>query len=513
MQFLLQVTGVNIYATVKDTNQLSVQRGSSLLLRQAIKDIETELSLAKSQDIKLKAISTGASAGLFAFEAKTPQEASQIQDEIVRTLNQSEKYKQLTFVIDSVPVTNGNFKQAKEKVLALNRFRQFQQATIVFPVKNEDQRVINPCAWDNLRPADGQEPEIVTRDKSDHGPAIISFSAEVRHKYGRDQKHAFIERETGIKLNSNEGFTNDLQEIATLNSHQSHLQTLENKLAILYFDGNGFGGIQNELEDSGELSKFDRLVQERRKKWLKNLIETIRTDEDFKITIRRKKQTLDAIRLEVLLWGGDEIILAVPAWKGMYVLQHFYQFQRSFPNYNDKTLTHAGGLVFCHVRTPIQRMQELAQEIADHIKDAHLDKIDKYSPDADLYDYVVLESVDYPTQSWKNFLIKKYGVAIEKHWKPQKPLDGNHDNLAIKFNRLKESLPRRQLYRLASALIKNETKFANAYQQFEKVVDDAAKINAIAKQIFPGMDNHLHWLHLVDLWDYFSPQNVQSEVK
>ena len=406
MQFLLQVTGVNIYATVKDTNQLSVQRGSSLLLRQAIRDIETEYSQVRNQDVKLKAISTGASTGLFAFEAKTSKDACQIQDEIVCTLNQSEKYKHLTFVVDSVPITNGNFKQAKEKVFALNRFRQFQQTTVVFPVKNEDPQIQNPCAWDNLRPADGQEPEIVKRDKGDRGPAIISLGAEVRHKYGRDQKHEFIEQETGIKLNQNEGFTNDLQEIATLNSHQSHLKSLENKLAILYFDGNGFGGIQNELEDSCELYKFDRLVQKRRKKWLKNLIETIRTDEDFKITIKRKKQTLDAIRLEVLLWGGDEIILAVPAWKGMHVLQHFYQFQRSFPRYNNKNLTHAGGLVFCHARTPIQRMQELAQEIADHIKDAHLDKIDKYSPDADLYDYVVLESVDYPTQSWKSLLKK-----------------------------------------------------------------------------------------------------------
>ena len=59
---------------------------------------------------------------------------------------------------------------------------------------------------------------------------------------------------------------------------------------------------------------------------------------------------------------------------------------------------------------------------------------------------------------------------------------------------------------MVSSLIKNETEFANAFKQFEKVVDDAAKIDAIAKQIFPGMENHMHWLHLLDLWDYFAPE-------
>jgi len=507
MRYLLQVAGVNIYATVKDTNQLSVQRGSSLLLRKAMVDIDINHS-------ELREISTGASTGLFEFEADNDDKALEIQDKIINELNIDKNYRHLSFVVDIVVIQENNlkkecaFKNAKEEVLALNRFRQFQQSTIVFPAKNNNLQIA-PCAWDNLRPADGQESEIVTREKIEHGSAIISLSAEARHKFGRDQKREFLEQETGMKFEENEGFTYDLHEITTLDSNQSHLKSLDNKLAILYFDGNGFGGIQDELKHSCELKKFDKLIQDKRKEWLRKLIETIRTDKDFKIKVKRKNRPVDALRLEILLWGGDEIMLAVPAWKGMQVLQHFYQFHKNW-QYKDKILTHAGGLVLCHVRTPIQRMQKLAQEIADHIKDAYLGNkegmIDKYSPDANLYDYVVLESVDYPTQTWKTFLTKKHTHAITKQWKPQKPLEGDFQNYVKKLNYLKETLPRRQLYRLANTMI-NETEFAKAYNRFGNIVDNAEKLEEIAKQIFPDMERNLHWLHLLDLWDYFAPEN------
>ena len=516
-QYLLRIEGVNIYATVEDTNQISVQRGSSLLLRQAIKNIEEKFT-------QLKSISTGASVGLFQFEAANDQEAVKIRDEIAHGyLNkdtEKEGYRHLTFVVDVVVIENDDFERAKEAVIALNRFRQFQQATLVFPPENikliEKDKPIGPCAWDNLRPADGKGIEIVTREKKDHGPAVLSLSAEARHNHGRDQKRKFIEEETGLSFD----YTNDLQEIVTPDKNQEHLDPLKNKLAVLYFDGNGFGDIQKALNQI-QLQKFDKTVQTKRKAWLRKLIEETCDHEDFKTNLKREGKPINAIRLEILLWGGDELMLAVPAWKGMEVLQHFYDFHKdwTYPEGNEikenkdkQYLTHAGGLVFCHVKTPIQRIKKLAREIADHIKDEYLGegKIDKYSPDANLYDYVVLESIDYPTQSWPVFLEKRYKQTVAKNRQPQQPLEGYDETQRDKFNDLKEKLPRRQLYRLVNSLINPDQKLAGAHQRFSDVVDNAAELEEKVKQLFPSTDPNLHWLHLLDLWDYFAPPNAPS---
>jgi hypothetical protein len=520
MQYLLQISGVNIYATVEDTNQLSVQRGSSLLLRQAIKNIEEKFP-------QLKSISTGASIGLFQFEAADLQAAKKIRDEIANDyLNKDTKnegYRYLTFVVDVAAIQNNDFKRAKEEVIALNRFRQFQQATLVFPPENtkliEKDKPIGPCAWDNLRPADGKGIEIVTREKKDHGPAVLSLSVEARHRYGRDQKRKFIKEETGLSFD----YTNDLQEIAETDT--PHLSSLNNKLAVLYFDGNGFGDIQKALNQN-QLQEFDKTVQTKRKAWLRNLIETIQKDDDFKTGTKRKNEKkesaeVDAIRLEILLWGGDELMLAVPAWKGMEVLQHFYDFHKdwTYPEGNEikenkdkQYLTHAGGLVFCHVKTPIQRIKKLAREIADHIKDKYLGegKIDKYKLDANLYDYVVLESIDYPTQSWPAFLEKRYTQSIAKNRQPQRPLYDGYNCYRDAFRELTENLPRRQLYRLANAIVDPHEDFAEAHQRFSDVVDNAAKLEDKVKQLFPGTDPNLHWLHLLELWDYFAPLDAPS---
>jgi hypothetical protein len=523
MQYLLQISGVNIYATVEDTNQLSVQRGSSLLLRQAIKNIEEKFP-------QLKSISTGASIGLFQFEAADLQAAKKIRDEIANDyLNKDTKnegYRYLTFVVDVAAIQNNDFKRAKEEVIALNRFRQFQQATLVFPPENtkliEKDKPIGPCAWDNLRPADGKGIEIVTREKKDHGPAVLSLSVEARHRYGRDQKRKFIKEETGLSFD----YTNDLQEIAETDT--PHLSSLNNKLAVLYFDGNGFGDIQKALNQN-QLQEFDKTVQTKRKAWLRNLIETIQKDDDFKTGTKRKNEKkesaeVDAIRLEILLWGGDELMLAVPAWKGMEVLQHFYDFHKDWIHEETnngeqitKHLTHAGGLVFCHVKTPIQRIKKLAREIADHIKDEYLGegKIDKYKLDANLYDYVVLESIDYPTQSWGSFLTKRYTQAVAKNRQPQQPLKGYDETHRDKFNGLKEKLPRRQLYRLAHAIINPDEEFAKTHLRFTEVVDNTTELEDIAKQLFPNIDqsqvSNLHWLHLLELWDYFAPPDTPPE--
>jgi hypothetical protein len=109
--FYLRIEGVNLNYVLEDTNQLSVIRGGSLLLRQAVKDIEAKFPA-------LRKISTGASVGLFQFEAEDEKEAKGLRDEkIVGFLSKDWRYKHFTFVVD-VQAASDNFLSNKEAVLA-----------------------------------------------------------------------------------------------------------------------------------------------------------------------------------------------------------------------------------------------------------------------------------------------------------------------------------------------------------------------------------------------------------
>src|SRR2546423_1090500 len=91
--FYLRIEGVNLSYVLEDTNQLSVVRGSSLLLRQAVKDIEAKFPA-------LRKISTGASIGLFQFETDGEEEIKGLHDKIVGFLSKDWRYKHFTFVVD-----------------------------------------------------------------------------------------------------------------------------------------------------------------------------------------------------------------------------------------------------------------------------------------------------------------------------------------------------------------------------------------------------------------------------
>jgi hypothetical protein len=86
--FYLRIEGVNLSYVLEDTDQLNVVRGGSLLLRQAVKDIEARFP-------NLKKISTGASIGLFEFKDDDQPTAEKLRNDIADYLNTD--YKHLTF--------------------------------------------------------------------------------------------------------------------------------------------------------------------------------------------------------------------------------------------------------------------------------------------------------------------------------------------------------------------------------------------------------------------------------
>ncbi|RKZ70792.1 MAG: hypothetical protein DRR19_33120 [Candidatus Parabeggiatoa sp. nov. 1] len=182
MEFYLRVEAVNLSYFIFDTTDICTVRGGGLLLLSAIHKIENNFK-------QLKAISTGASAGLFTFTATALENAKALQQQIVEFLSQDKALKQATFVIDTLPVGN-NFNEDKEKLIALNRWQQMQSPTVVFPSSHYKQQFARPiCSRDQIRPA----------SKTGEKNEIISESVYQRYQYGRKQKQAFYRQQTGLK--------------------------------------------------------------------------------------------------------------------------------------------------------------------------------------------------------------------------------------------------------------------------------------------------------------------------
>lgn len=201
----------------------------------------------------------------------------------------------------------------------------------------------------------------------------------------------------------------------------------------------------------------------------------------------------------------------------MEVLQKFYTISKKWEFVDDKgkvhPLTHAGGLVFCHHKTPLDRIQALAKEMADHIKEQQKKR---NAEEENLYHYLVLESIDFPTRPYPDFIQKQYGQHNAEVWQPQKPLYDNWSGRQKIFRSLAEEkeIGRRQFYKLAMAAAESVSKFEQRYGRFCELTDQHEEITRQVHELFPAAAQHsqlLPWIHLSELWDYFSPEPSTKE--
>jgi hypothetical protein len=503
--YFLRVEGVNIYDTVTDTNQLSTVRGGSLLLREAIFKVR-HLLVTKGWGTP---VSIGASVGLFELNGAADRGA--VEKEVTRLLRgekvnsiETAAFRHLTFVVDVQGERLGkDFADAREAVLAKNRFRQMCQLTAAVP---EDVRnSTGPCGLDGVRPA-GQKS---IREKE------VSPSVWDRYEYGREGRQKFYKDElkhvseivgsTEDKITrcaeSQSGFdqsiadkllfTDDLRKIADAEGEK-----LNGKIAVLYFDGNGFGRIQRRhCETPDDLRDFDRCIQTKRGKLLYRLLEKFKGEARFK--------NGDALRLETLLWGGDEMMFVVPAWMGLEVLHFIYDCTKGW-KFAGEDLTHAGGLVFCHHKTPISRMTALARQLGEWVKEQPGGR------QGNKYDYVALESIDFPTESLECFWerrVKGYAdfrtpVAAPEDW------DTKRDGLTRAMG---EGVARAQIYEIlrkalaAGAVVSDHAEFKSQFEERLRRVATDKKVEAVltaVDSLFPASAPFWRWAHLVELWDY-----------
>jgi hypothetical protein len=534
MNYLLRVEAVNLGHFVYDTNKIQPTRGGSFLLLDSVQKLDGETILGA----KLKKITTGASIGLYRFTAENGVKPEDVADEALKVLNTATG-DHATFAVAYVKDT-GNFKVDLLKLQTKVRWQQYQQPTLILP------KTIPPtkeeCSFDGVRPA-------VDQFLKKSASKSVKHRADKGRKLRQQIYKNILGTETYAKVINNikskdtggkddrDIVTDDIQELA----YHKDMGNLNNKIAFIYLDGNKFTKIRNNLcEKSEELTAFSKEVEESRIKFLAALLTKAEKDKTFKTED-------EIIRLETLLWGGDELEIIVPAWKGWEVLHDFFDAMKNVNFIKEATgekapLTHAGGIVFCNCKAPIREIRRMAHELSDMAKEAikpAFETIESIKTQVshekhDTFHFLALESFDTVGGKIKPFAQNYFGKTI---WDNMRLNADDMAKLNTAIDTMKKNgFPRNKIFDIVrevkkrveareairsngqdtSLLKKEQTEQMHAY--LEKVLDGVENkdviINKIANFIGYNIEEDKikgdkitggeieRWFVISELWDY-----------
>jgi hypothetical protein len=283
-----------------------------------------------------------------------------------------------------------------------------------------------PCDWDGFRPAEDVVSGPPTPQDEEVGkkssPYTVSFSTGARWHFGRALRQRLYEnaheklKAQPLKL----AFVDDLQEMIQKETmtHASGIVSLprlpdgaglssmpvsvENKIALLTADGDKFGDVRDALKkDLGTikgLSAFTAHLETHMRALLTRLVTDLALLRDLPgaaeaeanlraaaslrvgdaarhVKLRKELGLTESdrlLRLETLLFGGDDTIFAVPAWLGWWLAMTVVEETESWPPVipgDDRTKLHFSlGLVFAPAKTPIRTLKDLAWELMTEAK-------------------------------------------------------------------------------------------------------------------------------------------------
>lgn len=532
----LLVEALNFDSTVFDTNQISIIRGSSLLATEAIRRISEDI-LGSPHEV----ISTGASSGLFRLP-----ESSDTQGLIldIKTLlcntdsNSAPPFGTLVFGIECC--RSSDYQTALAVLRSRLNTHQMQNISCV-PDRGTGSTV---CHYTGTRASDDN----CTVTLATEDPRHLSKNAYQRFAYGRihrDKQYELDKHSLGDQYRElQQRTTPDLQALASCQT----MGNLNNKIAIIYADGNRFSQVRNQTDAAGRSQiqidrEFDAQLQKQRAHFRNNMIASYSGD-----TERFSESSLVAcdtnvdvrqLRLETLLWGGDDMLFVVPAWYGFDWLNSILEYDWTF---GQQKLTHAAGLVFCSVKTPIVRARGLAYDLCEHVKARQRAS---GSDPVSAYEYVTLESVDYPTVEHSHYLKKRYGnslASIRPHYikpgikwtalhaacntlinerylsaraahtivqnahngtlAPYQQVDNWHESITSKNSQ-------------TSQLLELEKRYLSSHAQMtltdicEQLMIVFKGLGCTAQMLNDDQQRIWCWIHLYELWNYLAPVSDQ----
>lgn len=391
----------------------------------------------------------------------------------------------------------------------MNRWRQLQEPTLSLDGLWDDGT--NCCELDLTRVANTK------CDLPGRPNANVSRTTRDRRENGRGARQGFYRDELpklGGRLDFEKLiFTDDLKALAGRHPDESSNANsipgnLVDKLAVFHVDGNRFGqrgrDILHAHGTAGYREWSDKLRNHHRQ-LLNDLLNLAIQDPLWQTYNPDEKR--EEVRLETLLWGGDEILWVVPAWKGWEVARWFFSQPHQISiSGRDKPydLTYVCGLVFCHAKAPIRNITQLAHRLGDLAKQA------RGNQNVHRLAYEVLESYD------------DVSGDLETHRGRFLPENDDPVNLVIDPTRLQtcwktleriaapnSEFPMRQLYLLIQEwkrggdFTKHESRLLCACEEcLEK--DKTAGAELQLRQLFNAFPQPYAWLHLLQWLPYLS---------
>ena len=458
MSVLCNIEAVNLDSMLSDCQDLSTIRGGGLAVLNIATDVEAKLI---ADGVCCEVISGSASQGLLEVFDVTWTKT----EELVRgAIEDLPLLEYATVMVSAMDYDPARFGEQRAELKARNRWLQMQTRSVVYPELLSD-RV---CNIDRVRPATPR-PDLPEKQwQSD-------FTFE-RRRLGKERKRGILREILGIDSE----VVADLNELGGASKKYGNLM---DKIAVLKFDGNNFGKISDKC-DPDQLKAFSRDVRGQHEQFFRNLVPSDTPRDGPWFTPEGK------LRLEMLIYGGDEIAFIVPAWLGWKALECFMNHCAPLVPVAGLPMTYSGGLVFCHSNTPIHAVRDLAGRLADEAKHRVPDK-GNYAA------YQVLESFDAIGRDVGAFLDERLGPWDKKEdrWKGV-VLEPRHvAALGSGMAEWRGVISRRKLHREAYG--------ARGRDIMERGSDAPEGLKALLND---GALGSGALIHLLELWDYVAPE-------
>jgi hypothetical protein len=531
----LRVEAVNFDRYLYDTNDLSTIRGASYAIADVIPMLREVIRASGATDVQT--ISEGASVGFFRFDAASSDDAVNAVRQILKGVvptNPKDLQPVLphcTFVVDAL--ASDDPLDARNRLLARNRWQQITSATLVYPAKSSANGAV--CSEDRLRPAFGSS----AAADDDHGP--FSTATTARRTYGRlENKKRFA----GVRLGDKAPLdwqqlvmSNDFEELAGKSVEGNRL---DGHMAVIHADGNSFGLLVAQLAaragDSAarrpgvtpqtpaaatldELRRLDDQIRRSQRALMARLVDLCRGAAAPEAAARSST----TVQFEPLVWAGDEFTIVVPVRRMWDVLAEIFSHRVAIALPDGPFhLTYGAGVVVCEHKTPIAGVISLAHALADYAK--KFLKKDAESGDDPVehlqgFAYEVLDSYDHVGGNLDRYREKRRGSVAKEDLviAGGDELGGRLRDAAEVIGATSESLSRSSIVRIANTLRAGTSRTRGDVQDLiarteDEIDADSPTVPRPSERLRAALGGS-YWLHLAELLPYIevsAPSTVAS---
>ncbi|NTV47193.1 MAG: hypothetical protein HGB11_11875, partial [Chlorobiales bacterium] len=415
-EWYLRIEAVNLDHSVFDTHDISTIRGGSFMLLEVVNKLHEKIHVLQPEVI-------GASVGLYRFTCHDEKEKNKVLVDVEKELKE-QTGKFATFVYACLPLMeNEEFSKTEQYLTAQCHWQQYRTLSFALP----ESSAMEECDMNGVRPADDK----INRRQGD---IVVSAAVKKRFEKGRELRNELYWKllgETEMKTQ----FTRDLESLAGI----TKMGATEEKIALIHLDGNKFGKIRAEsCHTLKDLKDFNDVIQkEIQEPSLKRLL-TVATNQQSK-GFRTKN---DEVRLETLMWGGDEIEWVVPASQLWNTLQIFFEVASS-KFFKATPLTYSAGVVVCRHTVPILQIRRYAEQLCGIAKDD--------SKDAPSNQFALLNMASFDA------IHRDVGTFLNTYYRPATVNDfivpySDMQTLRSHVRTIRKNFPKNKLYEIIAEL-------------------------------------------------------------